>query len=121
MRSRFRSKMAAAIVIGLLTAALPAAVLAYESGSSGSPGGVVAQATGTATPTSTATATATGTATATATRTATATGTGTPSAPQTGSAGFVDGRGSIVMSIVLLTLATSMVAGGRLLTVRRRD
>ncbi len=93
----------AAVLVGLIAALAPAALLAYDAGTSGSAAGVVAQAT------------ATRTATATATRTA------SPSAPKTGSAGLIDQSGSIAAAAVLGVLALSVVAGGRVLSTRRNN
>jgi hypothetical protein len=91
--------------VGLIAALAPAALLAYDAGTGGTTSPVVAQATGTAT--------------ATATRTATATGTASPTAPKTGSAGLVNESGSIAAAAVLVVLAASVVAGGRVLSTRR--
>jgi hypothetical protein len=95
----------AAVLIGLIAALAPAALLAYDAGSSGPTQGIVAQATGTAT--------------ATATRTSTATA--SPSAPKTGSAGLIDQSGSLAAAAVLVVLAVSVVAGGRVLSTRRNS
>ena len=103
MSATIKTRIAGAVIAGLLLAALPGALLAYDSGGDSDGLMAVSQATGTAT------------------RTATATSTGTPAAPQTGNAGFLDGPASIVAPAILLVLATSMVAGGRMLSARRRD
>src|SRR5688500_4751462 len=94
LTATIKTRIAGAVIVGLLLAALPGALLAYDSGGD-SNGLVASQATGTATRT----------ATATATRTATATATGTPAAPSTGNAGFLDGPASIVAPAILLVLA----------------
>ena len=91
----------AAVLVGLIAALAPAALLAYDAGTSGPAAGVVAQAT------------------ATATRTATATA--SPSAPKTGSAGLIDQSGSIAAAAVLGVLALGVVAGGRVLSTRRNN
>jgi hypothetical protein len=94
----------AAVLVGLIAALAPAALLAYDAGGSNGPTqGVVAQATGTATATRTSTATA------------------SPSAPKTGSAGLIDQSGSLAAAAVLVVLAVSVVAGGRVLSTRRNS
>lgn len=100
----------AAVLVGLIAALAPAALLAYDAGTNGAnTAGIVAQATGTATRT----------ATATATRTATATS--SPTAPKTGNAGLIDQSGSLAAAAVLVVLAVSVVAGGRVLSTRRNN
>lgn len=89
----------AAVIVGLVAALAPAALLAYDAGTAGPASGVVAQAT------------------ATATRTATAAA--SPSAPKTGSAGLIDQSGSLAVAAVLVVLAVGVVAGGRVLSTRR--
>ncbi len=91
----------AALLVGLIAALAPAALLAYDAGTSGPTAGVVAQAT------------------ATATRTATAAA--SPSAPKTGNAGLIDQSGSLAAAAVLVVLAVSVVAGGRVLSTRRNN
>jgi hypothetical protein len=93
----------AAVIVGLIAALAPAALLAYDAGSTGPTQGIVAQATGTATATRTSTATA------------------SPSAPKTGSAGLIDQSGSLAAAAVLVVLAVSVVAGGRVLSTRRNN
>lgn len=88
----------AAVLVGLIAALAPAALLAYDVNTSGAnTAGVVAQATGTAT------------------RTA------SPTAPQTGNAGLIDQSGSLAAAAVLVVLAVSVVAGGRVLSTRRNN
>ena len=91
----------AAVLVGLIAALAPAALLAYDASTSGPTAGVVAQATGTATRTATATA--------------------SPSAPKTGNAGLIDQSGSLAAAAVLVVLAVSVVAGGRVLSTRRSN
>lgn len=91
----------AALLVGLIAALAPAALLAYDAGTSGPTAGVVAQAT------------------ATATRTATAAA--SPSAPKTGNAGLIDQSGSLAAAAVLVVLAVGVVAGGRVLSTRRNN
>lgn len=95
----------AALLVGLIAALAPAALLAYDAGTSGPTAGVVAQAT----------------ATKTATATATATKAASPSAPKTGNAGLIDQSGSLAAAAVLVVLAVSVVAGGRVLSTRRNN
>ncbi len=90
----------AALLVGLIAALAPAALLAYDAGTSGPTAGVVAQATAT-------------------TRTATAAA--SPSAPKTGNAGLIDQSGSLAAAAVLVVLAVSVVAGGRVLSTRRNN
>lgn len=86
----------AAVLVGLVAALAPAALLAYDAGTSGAnTAGVVAQATGT--------------------RTA------SPTAPKTGNAGLIDQSGSLAAAAVLVVLAVSVVAGGRVLSTRRNN
>ena len=91
----------AALLVGLIAALAPAALLAYDAGTSGPTAGVVAQATATATKTATAAA--------------------SPSAPKTGNAGLIDQSGSLAAAAVLVVLAVSVVAGGRVLSTRRNN
>jgi hypothetical protein len=92
----------AAVLVGLIAALAPAALLAYDAGTSGAnTAGVVAQATGTATRTATATS--------------------SPTAPKTGNAGLIDQSGSLAAAAVLVVLAVSVVAGGRVLSTRRNN
>jgi len=93
----------AALLVGLIGALAPAALLAYDAGTSGPTAGVVAQATATATATKTATAAA------------------SPSAPKTGNAGLIDQSGSLAAAAVLVVLAVGVVAGGRVLSTRRNN
>jgi hypothetical protein len=98
-----------ALVVGLLAALAPAALLAYDAGSGKVEGTrIVAQAT------ATATATATGTP-----RPATATGTAAPAAPRTGNAGLASGQTGAAAIALLGVIALAGVAGGRLMTSRR--
>lgn len=99
-----------ALVVGLLAALAPAALLAYDAGS-GKAGEarIVAQATATATATARpATATA-----------AAATGTAAPAAPRTGNAGLASGQTGAAAVALLGVIALAGVAGGRLMTSRR--
>jgi len=91
----------AAVIVGLVAALAPAALLAYDAGTAGPTNDVVAQATPTRTPTRAATAAA------------------SPSAPKTGSAGLIDQSGSLAVAAVLVVLAVGVVAGGRVLSTRR--
>ncbi|MBM4415843.1 MAG: hypothetical protein FJ035_06295 [Chloroflexi bacterium] len=94
-----------ALVVGLLAALAPAALFAYDAGSSkGEEARIVAQAT----------ATATGTP-----RAATATGTAAPGAPKTGNAGLASGQTGAAAIALLGVIALAGVAGGRLMTSRR--
>lgn len=97
-----------ALVVGLLAALAPAALLAYDAGS-GKAGEarIVAQATATATARP-ATATA-----------AAATGTAAPAAPRTGNAGLASGQTGAAAVALLGVIALAGVAGGRLMTSRR--
>ena len=94
-----------ALVVGLLAALAPAALLAYDAGS-GKAGEarIVAQATATATATA---------------RPATATGTAAPAAPRTGNAGLASGQTGAAAVALLGVIALAGVAGGRLMTSRR--
>jgi hypothetical protein len=92
----------AAVLVGLIAALAPAALLAYDAGTNGAnTAGIVAQATGTATRTATATS--------------------SPTAPKTGNAGLIDQSGSLAAAAVLVVLAVSVVAGGRVLSTRRNN
>ena len=53
--------------------------------------------------------------------TGTATRTASPTAPQTGNAGLIDQSGSLAAAAVLVVLAVSVVAGGRVLSTRRNN
>ena len=88
----------AALVVGLVAALAPAALLAYNADSGKAEGPrIVAQATPTATP-----------------RPATP----TVAAPRTGNAGLASGQTGVAVIAVLAAIAVAGIAGGRVLTRR---
>lgn len=109
------------LALGMVAALLPGAVFAYDDAKGADTSRIVAQATPTPTPTVTATPTRTPTPAATATVTATATRTASPTAPQTGGAGLVNESASFAAAAALAVLGVAVVAGGRLISTRRRS
>jgi hypothetical protein len=98
----------AALLVALVAALAPAAILASDSALPGDAVRLVAQATGT--PTRTPTATPTRTATPAA----------TPGAPTTGNAGLFDQSGNIAVVAALAALTIGLVAAIRVTSSQRK-
>lgn len=96
-----------AMLVGVLTALTPAALLAYDATTVETGSSVVAQATATAAPKTTATTTAAPKTTA------------SPAAPKTGNAGILAETGTAGVAALLAVLAVGVVAGGRVMASRR--
>ena len=94
----------AAVLVGMLVALVPAALLAYDTGAPKADSGIVAQATATAAPKATATA---------------APKAASPAAPKTGNAGLASQTGTAGVAALLIVLAVGVVGAGRVLAARR--
>lgn len=93
----------AAMLVGLIAALAPAALLAYDARDNADGIRVIAQASPTAAPKATAAAPA-----------------ATPAAaPKTGTAGFAGEAGTAGVAALLIALTVGVVAGGRVLAARR--
>jgi hypothetical protein len=100
----------AAMLVGLIAALAPAALLAYDARENADGTRVVAQASPTAAPKATTAPTAAPKATAAATPAA---------APKTGTAGIAGEAGTAGVAALLIALTVGVVAGGRVLAARR--
>lgn len=113
MTARTRSR-AAAILLGLVAALVPMALLAYDTGMPVSGGRVIAQATGTAAPKA---ATPTTTAPTAAPKTTAA---ATPAAaPKTGNAGTLARTPGAGATAALIVVAIGTILGARVMASRR--
>ncbi len=90
------SLRAAAVLVGLMAALAPAALLAYDAGAPKADSAIVAQATATA-----------------------AAKAASPAAPKTGNAGMASEAGTAGVAALLVVMAVGVVAGGRVLAARR--
>ena len=99
----------AAMLVGLVAALAPAALLAYDGQHASDGDSLVAQASPTAAPKATAAPTTTAAPKA-----------ATPAAaPKTGNAGMADSDGGVGVASLLIALTVGVVLGGRVLAVRR--
>ena len=90
----------AAMLVGLIAALAPAALLAYDARDNADGIRVIAQASPTAAPKATAAATP-------------------AAAPKTGTAGIAGEAGTAGVAALLIALTVGVVAGGRVLATRR--
>lgn len=98
----------AAMLVGLIAALTPAALLAYDTRDNADGSRVIAQASPTAAPKATAAATAAPKAAATP-----------AAAPKTGTAGIAGEAGTAGVAALLIALTAGVVVGGRALAARR--